>query len=53
MSSTYTPVISSAILTPNPAVAGASVIIYVSAADIEAIPSVADYRSGEFVSGEV
>lgn len=53
MNSTYTPVISAAVLTPNPAVAGASVIIYVSAADIEAIPSVVDYRSGEFQAGEV
>lgn len=53
MNSSFTPVISAAVLTPNPADAGASVIIYVSATDIEAIPSVADYRSGEFQAGEV
>lgn len=53
MNSTFTPVISSAVLTPNPAAAGTPVIIYVSAADIEAIPSVVDYRSGEFQAGEL
>lgn len=53
MSSTYTPVISSAILTPNPAQIGSSVLISVSASDIEAVPAVVDYRSGEFMCGEV
>lgn len=53
MASTFIPVIISAILTPNPAQAGASVLISVAATDVEAIPSVVDYRSGEFQAGEV
>lgn len=53
MTSTFIPVIISALLTPNPAQVGAPVLLSVAAADVEAVPSVADYRSGEFVSGEV
>lgn len=50
---TSIPVIVSALLSPNPAQAGVPVLISVSATDVEAVPSVTDYRSGEFVSGEV
>ena len=53
MNSTFTPVIISALLTPNPAQVGSPVLISVAATDVEAIPSTVDYRSGELVSGEV
>lgn len=53
MANAFTPVITSAVLTPNPAVAGKTVQISVSATDIEAIPSTPVYLSGEFRSGEV
>lgn len=49
---TFTPVIINAILTPNPAQARGTVLVSVAAADIEAMPSVVDIRSGEFQSGE-
>lgn len=51
--SIYTPVIISAILSPNPAVVGEAVLISIAATDVEAVPSTAVYLSGEFVSGEV
>lgn len=52
MANTYIPVIVSAVLSPNPAQAGAAVLISVSATDVVAVPSVIDVRSGEFQSGE-
>lgn len=52
MANTFIPVIVSAVLTPNPAQAGMTVLISVGATDVEAIPSVVDIRSGEFMSGE-
>lgn len=50
---TYIPVIIGAYLSPNPAQAGAQVLISVAAADIACVPSVAVYTSGEWTSGEV
>lgn len=52
MANTFTPVIISAILTPNPAQAGGRVLVSVAAADVEAIPSAVDIRGGEFQAGE-
>ena len=49
----YTPVILEAVLSPNPAVAGGSVFVSIAAIDLEAMPSMAVYLSGEFMSGEV
>lgn len=51
--STYAPVIISAFVTPNPAVAGQEVLISVAAAEIEFTPSVQVVTAGEFTSGEV
>lgn len=53
MANTYIPVIVSAVLSPNPSQTGSAVLISVSATDVVAVPSTADYRSGEFMSGEV
>ena len=53
MANTFTPVIISAILTPNPAQAGKKFLISVAAADVEAIPQTAEYVCGEFVCGEI
>ena len=53
MANTFTPVIISATLTPNPAQVGGAVKISVAAVDIESVPSVMVYQSGEFQSGEV
>ena len=53
MANTFTPVIISVTLTPNPAKEGSPVKISVAATDVEAIPSAAVYQSNEFQSGEV
>lgn len=53
MANTFTPVIVSALLTPNPVLAGRRVLISVAATDVEAIPQTVVYVSGEFVSGEI
>lgn len=53
MANTFTPVIVSVTLTPNPAEAGKPVRVSIAAADVEAVPTVAVYQSGEFQSGEV
>lgn len=50
---TYTPVIISAFLTPNPAMAGQKVLLSVAAADVEAVPSVQAITAGEFTAGEI
>lgn len=51
--STYIPVIISALLSPNPAQAGQSVLISVAAIDVECAPSTQVVTAGEFASGEV
>ncbi len=51
--STYTPVIIGAILTPNPAQAGLTVTISVSAIDIVSTPAPEVLYSGEICAGEV
>ncbi len=51
--STYVPVIISALLSPNPAQAGQSVLISVAAIDVECVPSTQVVTAGEFASGEV
>ena len=50
---TYIPVIVNAMLSPNPAQAGAPVLISVAAVDVACVPSVQVITSGEFTSGEV
>lgn len=51
--STYVPVIIGAYLSPNPAQAGAQVLISIAAIDVECVPSVQVITAGEFTSGEV
>lgn len=53
MAVTYTPVIVSAILSPNPAKVGQQVLISISATDVASEPSTFVPTSGEFASGEV
>lgn len=53
MASTYVPVIIGAMLTPNPAKAGETVLISVSAIDFEPVPSTQAITAGEFTAGEV
>lgn len=53
METTYVPVIVSATLSPNPAQAGAAVLISVAAIDVACVPSVQVVTAGEFSSGEV
>lgn len=53
MAATYIPVIISAILSPNPAQAGGTVLASVAAVDVECVPRTMDYTSGEFSCGEV
>lgn len=48
-----TPVIINVIFSPNPAFAGEQFLISISAVDVQEVPSTADYRSGEFYSGEI
>lgn len=50
---TYTPVIISAVLTPNPATAGGKVLISVAAADIESVPVPMQWQSGVWNSNPV
>lgn len=52
MESTFVPVIISAFITPNPALAGQEVLISVAAADIECIPYVQVITAGELTAGE-
>lgn len=47
---TFIPVIISAVLTPNPAIAGGRVLILVAAADIEAVPAPMEWISGAWGS---
>lgn len=49
---TFVPVIVSAALAPNPALAGAAVRISVAAVDVVCVPSVQVVTAGEFTSGE-
>lgn len=53
MDTTYVPVVIGAVLTPNPAMAGKTVMISVAAEDIACVPSTAVWPAGQFVSGEV
>lgn len=53
MASTFTPVILSATLTPNPAKVGQTVLLSVAVQDVESTPSVQVYLCGEFYCGEV
>lgn len=53
MASTYIPVIVNAILSPNPAKAGQTVLISVAAMDVECVPGPQIISSGEFTAGEV
>lgn len=52
MANSSTPVIISAILSPNPAQAGKKFLVSIAATDVEAIPQTAVYVCGEFVCGE-
>lgn len=53
MATTYTPVIISVTLSPNPGKAGQPVRVSIAASDVQAIPANADYYSNEFYAGEV
>lgn len=53
MAESWTPVITAASMTPNPAVAGQNVLLSVAAADIQSVEQTEARVSGEFVSGEV
>lgn len=53
MASIFTPVVTAAVITPNPANAGGTAQVYITAVDMEAVPTAVDYVSGEFASGEV
>lgn len=50
---TYVPVVIGAVLTPNPAEAGKSVLISVAAEDIACVPSTAVWPCGLFPSGVI
>ena len=52
MASTYIPVIVSALLSPNPAQAGQTVLISVAAIDVECVPRAQVLTSGAFTAGE-
>ncbi len=51
--STYIPIIISAMLTPNPAEVGETVLISIAAADLKIVPREELFYAGEFTCGEV
>lgn len=53
MATTFVPVVVSALLTPNPALAKTPVLISVAAIDVECIPSTLVVTAGEWTSGEI
>lgn len=53
MATTYIPVIVSVLLSPNPAQAGGTVHVSVSAIEVACVPRTMDYTSGMWTSGEV
>lgn len=53
MATTYVPAIIRAVLSPNPAQAGQSVLVSISAIDVACVPSTQVITAGEFTAGEV